>query len=370
MRNADLMELPNRAALLVTGRLTPEVEALANHLKRNVYDDALLLAKRTETYLRREHGLKYRLGVDTPRGADPVQHFLFRAKAGHCEYFASAMAVLMRANNVPARVVGGYVVEGAGMAGGWRSVTNRHAHAWCEVWIPGFGWMPFDPTGADERIASVGAADAAAAAAAEAAAVAAGTSGAPMKPQEWWSSALAYDSKDQRQVYDRVRGSWEEARAWVGDVIAALGAIIPRRDDTVLVNVMKSLALGLSAGGLTLLVIWIRGRAQLAAAAGIAGTTAPRSLVRVLTGFLNALRRAGFPTKTSTETLAEYLLRCDAAKAVRWASEQPRAIAQQIMSRWNHARWGDPATRGGIEREIRESTHAMVRAGVSVRRGA
>ena len=85
-----------------------------------------------------------------PRRRDPVAAFLAEeGSAGHCEYFASAMAVLARTIGVPARVVGGYRVSEYNPVGHYHVVRERNAHAWVEVELPGKGWVSVDATPAD-----------------------------------------------------------------------------------------------------------------------------------------------------------------------------------------------------------------------------
>ncbi len=83
--------------------------------------------------------------VRTPR-TDPVIDFLERHGEGHCEYFASALALLARASGVPARVVGGYRVAERNGLGGWWIVREKNAHSWVEAWDPSRGWVALDAT--------------------------------------------------------------------------------------------------------------------------------------------------------------------------------------------------------------------------------
>lgn len=108
---------------------TPEerVEAIARHLRSE---------------------LSYSLNVARGRG-DPLLDFLTKNRAGHCEYFASAMAVLARVAGVPARVVAGYRVTERNDLGGYSIVRKRDAHAWVEVHIAGKGWKTVDATPED-----------------------------------------------------------------------------------------------------------------------------------------------------------------------------------------------------------------------------
>jgi len=75
-------------------------------------------------------------------------------KVGYCEQYASAMAYMVRAAGVPARVAVGYT-RGERRGGYW-SVTNYDAHAWVEVYFQGLGWVPFDPTPLDQDAAEAG----------------------------------------------------------------------------------------------------------------------------------------------------------------------------------------------------------------------
>lgn len=80
-----------------------------------------------------------------PPGADAVDHFLFEAPSGFCEQFAAAQVVLLRTLGIPARMATGYGY-GAPQSEGRRRFTSANAHAWVEVWYPGIGWSPSDPT--------------------------------------------------------------------------------------------------------------------------------------------------------------------------------------------------------------------------------
>lgn len=81
-----------------------------------------------------------------PQSEDPVRDFLFKSKQGNCEYFASAMAVLLRLQGIPARLVGGFKGADYNDAGGYYIVPQKYAHVWVEAYIKDKGWMRFDPT--------------------------------------------------------------------------------------------------------------------------------------------------------------------------------------------------------------------------------
>jgi transglutaminase-like putative cysteine protease len=75
-----------------------------------------------------------------------VEDFLLRDRRGYCEYFASAMVLLLRAEGVPARLVSGFLGGEYSALGGQYVVRQENAHAWVEAWIEGQGWRTFDPT--------------------------------------------------------------------------------------------------------------------------------------------------------------------------------------------------------------------------------
>jgi hypothetical protein len=81
-----------------------------------------------------------------PEGVDAVDHFLFETRRGFCEHIASAMAVLLRAADVPTRIATGYGPGQRNPLTGYFEVRQSDAHAWVEVLLPGMGWMTFDPT--------------------------------------------------------------------------------------------------------------------------------------------------------------------------------------------------------------------------------
>ena len=96
------------------------------------------------------------LDVDDRGLEDPLAAFLFERRSGHCEYFASAMTVLLRVNEVPARLVTGFQPGNySNLTGTW-SVRARDGHAWVEAWIPDRGWVAYDPTPADAASARLG----------------------------------------------------------------------------------------------------------------------------------------------------------------------------------------------------------------------
>ena len=104
------------------------------------YDKAVAL----ERYLRSRFGYTLELPRSVPR--DPLANFLFERKRGHCEYFASAMTVMLRTLRIPARLVTGFRTGEFNDLTGQYLVRASNAHAWVEAYFPGYGWVSFDPT--------------------------------------------------------------------------------------------------------------------------------------------------------------------------------------------------------------------------------
>jgi transglutaminase-like putative cysteine protease len=85
---------------------------------------------------------------DEEEGRFAIDEFWLDRKQGFCEHFATAFVVVLRALNVPARLVTGYQGADPDLQDGYLVVRNSHAHAWAEVWLAGRGWVRVDPTAA------------------------------------------------------------------------------------------------------------------------------------------------------------------------------------------------------------------------------
>lgn len=130
-------------AYLQLPRMDVRVAELARQITLDAGND-YDRAKAMELYLQRNFGYTLQLSPSVPR--DPIAEFLFVRKQGHCEYFASSMAVMLRSLHIPARVVNGF------RGGQFNDLTSqyvlraRDAHSWVEAYFPGEGWVSFDPT--------------------------------------------------------------------------------------------------------------------------------------------------------------------------------------------------------------------------------
>ncbi len=137
-----------REEYLQLPRQDPRIAQLARevtHSGTNAYDKASML----ELFLRTKFG--YTLDLPGTSHEDPLAHFLFERKRGHCEYFASSMAVMLRTLGIPARVANGFLTGEYNDVGNDYVVRARDAHSWVEVYFPGYGWYPFDPTPPDNE---------------------------------------------------------------------------------------------------------------------------------------------------------------------------------------------------------------------------
>ena len=123
--------------------IDPRIAQLARDVTstaRNDYDRAVAL----ENHLRSSYGYTLQLPATPPK--DPVANFLFERKRGHCEYFASSMALMLRSLGIPSRVVSGFRGGEFNDLSGKYVIRARDAHSWVEAYFPGNGWVSFDPT--------------------------------------------------------------------------------------------------------------------------------------------------------------------------------------------------------------------------------
>ncbi|MGA8184077.1 MAG: DUF3488 and transglutaminase-like domain-containing protein [Terriglobia bacterium] len=127
-------------------KLDPRIQRLAQEVTSradNNYDRAVTI----RNYLR--GNFVYTLEAQKIDPSDPLGSFLFKTRKGYCEYFASAMTVMLRTLGIPARLVNGFQTGSYNSFGKDFVVRARDAHSWVEVYFPGYGWIPFDPTPPD-----------------------------------------------------------------------------------------------------------------------------------------------------------------------------------------------------------------------------
>ena len=169
---------PPSAAASQIPQHDPRIEQLANEITADTVDP-LAIANKLEAQLKQRYAYTLDLPGDV---ADPLADFLFVRRAGHCEDFATALAVMLRLKGIPSRVVTGFF--GGEQAGNRYVVRSGDAHAWVEASIDG-GWRRFDATPDLGRSAS-------------GSRLAAALASAWEKIEEWWRSRVVdYSFQDQ-----------------------------------------------------------------------------------------------------------------------------------------------------------------------------
>jgi transglutaminase-like putative cysteine protease len=184
-------------------KLDPRIARLAREVitkagARNQYD----AARAIEKHLQSEYG--YTLDLKAG-GADPLADFLFNVREGHCEYFATAMAVMLRTQSIPARVVNGFLRGDYNEKADVYTVTQRDAHTWVEVYFPETNaWVTFDPTPSIGRSSTERT----------------GFKGALSKYAEalemiWIQYVVGYDGAEQQSIAKSVGNRFSELRDWL-----------------------------------------------------------------------------------------------------------------------------------------------------------
>jgi tetratricopeptide (TPR) repeat protein len=98
-------------------------------------------------YNRLKYGeYRYSLKPGIAADGDQLKYFLFDVKKGYCSYFAFAFALMLRSMGIPCRVAAGFFIDPETGVFDYYPVRSDMAHAWVEVWFPGYGWIEFDPT--------------------------------------------------------------------------------------------------------------------------------------------------------------------------------------------------------------------------------
>jgi len=128
--------------------IDPRIAPLARQVTggaKNPYDQTEAVLAYLQTHY------TYTLDLGTPHSQDPIADFLFVRRAGHCEYFASAMAIMLRTLGIPTRYINGFQTGEYNSVGGDYIVRASDAHSWVEAYFPRYGWITFDPTPAGDE---------------------------------------------------------------------------------------------------------------------------------------------------------------------------------------------------------------------------
>ena len=123
--------------------LDPRIRQLVREVSGS-QPTAVTKALALENFLRTRFG--YSLANESAQSRDPLAHFLFESRAGHCEYFSTALAIMLRIEGIPSRVVNGFRL---GEFNQWSQnyvVRQSDAHSWVEAYFPEAGWVELDAT--------------------------------------------------------------------------------------------------------------------------------------------------------------------------------------------------------------------------------
>lgn len=123
--------------------LSPRIRELATAVAGS--GDPLHQALALEQHLRSQYQYSFDT-VITSQGVTPLDDFLFHTRRGHCEYFASALAVMLRSVGIASRLAQGFSLGARNPITGYYEVRRLQGHAWVEAYLPDYGWMMFEPT--------------------------------------------------------------------------------------------------------------------------------------------------------------------------------------------------------------------------------
>ena len=141
--------LPRLHPGTTTSPLPPDLPPRVGDLAERITVDAetpLDKAVTIQEFLRSDRFV-YSQNIDAPpAGADGVDHFLFETQTGYSDYYASAMAVMLRSVGVPTRLAAGYAPGQYYSDTGMHVVRDLDSHGWVQVYFPGYGWIDFEPT--------------------------------------------------------------------------------------------------------------------------------------------------------------------------------------------------------------------------------
>src|SRR5215813_5948272 len=201
--------------LELPSNLNPQIGTLARDVivksgARNWYD----ASRAIESHLRDKYGYSLEMKAGGP---DPLADFLFNVKQGHCEYFATAMAVMLRTQGVATRVVNGFLPGEYNRRAGAFTVRQSDAHSWVEVYFPEKNsWVTFDPTPSAGRTSRERK----------------GLAGALSKYSEalellWFQYVVGYDKQEQRSLVSSLRRQLGDLQRGSITKIEQVGAALP-----------------------------------------------------------------------------------------------------------------------------------------------
>jgi transglutaminase-like putative cysteine protease len=213
--------------LRIPNHLDPRIGNLAREVIKNAratngYDQA----KAIENHLRTNYTYSLQMKAGGP---DPLSDFLFNVRAGHCEYYSTAMAVMLRTQGIASRVVNGFLGGEFNEAAGAYTVRQSDAHSWVEVYFPQTNsWVTFDPTPSAGRAPRERG----------------GLTGYLSKYSEalelmWFQYVVGYDKQEQRSLVTSVRRELFDLRQWSAKKLEQARAILPRIITPVLIGLLS-----------------------------------------------------------------------------------------------------------------------------------
>lgn len=134
---------PDDRYLAVPGEISEQVRDLTQQITQNA-GSAQERAFRLEKWLRENY--QYSFQTVQWQGYTPLDWFLFEGRQGHCEYFASALAMMLRIAGIPSRVATGFSLGERNPMTGYYEVRQLDGHAWVEAYLDGGGWLMLEPT--------------------------------------------------------------------------------------------------------------------------------------------------------------------------------------------------------------------------------
>ncbi len=302
-------------------RFDPAITELADSLTvgiDNRYDRAVAIRDWLQTFT-------YTRELPTTARETTLSHFLFERRAGHCEYFSTAMVTMLRAIGIEARNVNGFLGGQWNDFGNYLVVTQNEAHSWVEIWFPGYGWVEFDPTPA-------------------------GSGTAEIASSRWWPGRI---------LFDGVQHRWNK---WVldysmDDQLGIFSGLLGSRtlEDLEQPNTPTDATTQSPWAALVLLLV---------AAAGWYWVRATGPTVEPGTQMYMQLRsassRAGVGVTPGLTPLA--LVERIRAESATTARDAERVVDLYLRSRYGHERLGEP--------ELREMREALRTARRALRTGA
>jgi hypothetical protein len=302
-------------------------------------DDPLSVARRLSGSV--QAGRVYTTDFTKEESARNLDEFLFQNKAGHCEYFATSLALLLRSSGIPARIVTGFQTGRSNFFNSYQIVRQSDAHSWVEAYIPKMGWVGLDPTPSSNEVFS-----------SIAMSVAFAADIYDYLQLHWNRKVLDYSNKDQREVLASLTNL-------VGYVITP--ALLRGR---IFDYVKRTLAAIL----FVLFLFWLF--REIAPEMGFPFYSWTLRIPGL--NWFGRLRGDRHPVssifrqiekqwskkgivRTPSETPQQYLLRIE--RAVPAASD----LCNRFVPLYYALRFGSPTSDGGLDRKLREVTASLLR---------